>query len=76
MQEADLYIRESECRQRTGLSRTTRWRLERAGRFPERRQLSDNSIGWLLSEVVEWQRNRPTKKVGAQAPSLTEEAAA
>jgi prophage regulatory protein len=76
MQEADLYIRENECRQRTGLSRTTRWRLERAGRFPERRQLSDNSIGWLLSEVIEWQRNRPTRKVGAQAPSLAEGAAA
>jgi prophage regulatory protein len=76
MQEADLYIRENECRQRTGLSRTTRWRLERAGRFPERRQLGDNSIGWLLSEVIEWQRSRPARKVGAQTPLLAEGAAA
>jgi prophage regulatory protein len=68
MQEADLYIRENECRQCTGLSRTTRWRLERAGRFPRRRQLSDNTIGWLLSEVIEWQKNRPARKVGAHAP--------
>jgi prophage regulatory protein len=74
--EPDVYIRENECRQRSGLSRTTRWRLERAGRFPKRRQLSDNSIGWLLSEVIEWQKNRPTRKVGAHAPPLGAEAAA
>jgi prophage regulatory protein len=76
MQEADLYIRENECRQRTGLSRTTRWRLERVGRFPERRQLSDNSIGWLLSEIIEWQKNRPARKVGTHVPFPREEAAA
>jgi prophage regulatory protein len=75
MQEADRYIREDECRERTGLSRTTRWRLERLRRFPRRRQLGDNSIGWLLSEVIDWQRNRPAKTVGSEAPVASEAAA-
>lgn len=55
----DRYIREDECRLLTGLSRTTRWRLERAGKFPQRRQLSDNAVGWLLSEVMAWRAARP-----------------
>jgi prophage regulatory protein len=74
--ETDLYIREGECARLSGLSRTTRWRLERIGRFPERRQLGDNSIGWLLSEILEWQKNRPARKAGTHAPFPREEAAA
>jgi prophage regulatory protein len=61
----DRYIREAECHRISGLSRVTRWRLERAGKFPERRQLSDNAIGWLLSEVMAWRdaRNVGMRKV-------------
>lgn len=55
----DRYIREEECFRLSGLSRTTRWRLERKGQFPKRRQLSDNAIGWLLSEVLAWRGSRP-----------------
>ena len=50
----DRFIREAECRNRTGLSRTTRWRLERRGQFPKRRKLSENTVGWLESEVNAW----------------------
>jgi len=38
----------------TGLSRTTLWRLERAGQFPPRRQISANAVGWIRSEVEDW----------------------
>ena len=48
------FIREDECARITGLSRTTRWRLERAGQFPSRRQISDNAVAWRLSEVLAW----------------------
>ncbi len=48
------YWREPQVRKATQLSRTTRWRLERQGKFPVRRQLSTNSVGWLRSEVEEW----------------------
>lgn len=54
----DRFIREPEVRRTTGLSRTTRWRLERAGRFPSRRRISLNAVAWLESEVQEWLRTR------------------
>jgi prophage regulatory protein len=47
-------IREREILERTGLSRTQRWRLEREGRFPTRVQLSDRAFGWIESEVEAW----------------------
>ena len=50
----DRFIREPECREITGLSRSTRWRLERNGRFPQRRQISAGATGWLASELAAW----------------------
>lgn len=44
--------------ERTGLSRTTLWRLERRGAFPRHRQLSANVVGWLEEEVTAWIRTR------------------
>lgn len=52
-------IRESECRQLTGLCRTTRYQMERVGKFPQRRQLGGRSFGWLLSEVNVWLEDQP-----------------
>ena len=54
----DRFIREDEARKITGLSRTTRWRLERAGHFPKRRVISPNARGWLDGELMEWVRSR------------------
>lgn len=51
-------IREAECRQLTGLCRTTRYLMEKDGQFPSRRKLGGRSVGWLLSEVSEWQQSR------------------
>jgi prophage regulatory protein len=51
---ADRIVREPECRQRSGLSRSTRWRLERTGLFPRRRHLSPGCSGWLDSELAAW----------------------
>jgi prophage regulatory protein len=34
-------------------------RLEREGRFPQRRQVGSNRVAWLASEVEEWLRARP-----------------
>jgi len=52
--EGERFIRERECLLLTGLSRTTRWRLERTGDFPKRLQLSSNCVGWQLSAVEDW----------------------
>ena len=56
--EPDRFVREEERRRLTGLSRTTWWRMEREGQVPKRRALSANSVGWLLSEIIEWQAHR------------------
>ncbi|HAT1514632.1 TPA: AlpA family phage regulatory protein [Morganella morganii] len=38
----------------TGLSRSTIWKLENNGDFPERITLSKRSIRWIESEVMHW----------------------
>ncbi len=50
----DRIILEKEARSITGLSKSTRLRLEKAGKFPRRRKLSKNRIGWKASEVQKW----------------------
>ena len=50
----DYFLREPEVQRITGLSRTTRWRLQREDKFPHRRQISPNSVGWLASEINAW----------------------
>jgi prophage regulatory protein len=55
---ADRIVREFECRQITGLSRSTRWRLEREGLFPRRRRISPGCSGWLCSEIIAWVAER------------------
>jgi prophage regulatory protein len=52
------FIRFPAIRDRTGLSRSTIWRLERKGAFPKHRQLASNAVGWLESEVDLWVRSR------------------
>ena len=55
---AEAVLREPECRRITGLSRSTRWRLARAGLFPQKRQLSPHCSGWLYSEIAAWLASR------------------
>jgi predicted DNA-binding transcriptional regulator AlpA len=50
----ETIVREPECKEITGLSRATRWRLERDGLFPKRRQLSPGCSGWFRSELAAW----------------------
>ncbi|MBT5458761.1 MAG: AlpA family phage regulatory protein [Rhodospirillaceae bacterium] len=54
----DRFMREPEVKSLTGLSRTTRWRMERNDDFPRRRRLSRNAVGWLASEVQAWMQDR------------------
>ena len=68
----DRFVREPECLKMTGLSRITRWRLERKGTFPKRRQISPNCIAWLESELHEWVETR--KRGPAPAPKFSSDA--
>lgn len=47
-------LRFSVVRERTGLSRSTIWGLERWRAFPKHRRTSANAVVWLESEIVEW----------------------
>jgi prophage regulatory protein len=51
-------LREPACEKKSGLSSTTRWRLERKGEFPARVRLSANAIGWYEDEIDEWIASR------------------
>ena len=62
---SDRFLRCDEVLARTGLSRTTVWRLERSGGFPARRRLSPNTVGWLESEVEEWIASRDVSGGGS-----------
>jgi prophage regulatory protein len=50
-------LRFVEVRQRTGLSRSTIWRMERSGVFPRRVKVSVNVVAWREDEVTEWIAN-------------------
>ena len=39
---------------RVPLSRTTLWRMEREGLFPQRIRLSENRVGWLEKDIELW----------------------
>ena len=42
-----------------GVSRTTIWRLERAGQFPRRLQVSTKAVRWNQAEIFDWIESRP-----------------
>ncbi|WP_347710801.1 AlpA family phage regulatory protein [Geotalea sp. SG265] len=54
----ESFVRPKDLKALTGLSRTTVWRLEKKGEFPQRRQLSEGAVGYLLSEVRAWMSSR------------------
>ncbi len=52
-------IRKPVVQQRTGLSDTTIWRLEKAGEFPARIQITEaGAVGWYEDEVDRWVHER------------------
>lgn len=55
-QPAQRLLRFPDIRSRTGLSRSTIWRLERQGGFPRHRRISANAVAWPEDEVLEWIR--------------------
>ena len=65
-------LRNREVTARTGLSRTTLWRLERDGDFPPRRQLSPNAVGWPESEVRAWIEGRQMVRHGGDEGTVAE----
>jgi len=48
-----------EVEARVGFNRWQIARMEKAGRFPRRRQVSPNRVAWLSDEVEAWLENLP-----------------
>lgn len=59
------YLREPQVFDITKLSKTTRWRLEKEGKFPKRRQISPNCVAWVESELNDWLESRACVDGGA-----------
>lgn len=57
MDAAQYYLRKTLL-QKIPLSDVTIWRLEKAGQFPKRRQISPGRVAWLASEVDAWVESR------------------
>ncbi|MDD4273389.1 MAG: AlpA family phage regulatory protein [Desulfobacter postgatei] len=47
-------LRRREVLKIVGVSTTTLWRMEKAGRFPKRVSLGPNCSGWISEEIDNW----------------------
>jgi predicted DNA-binding transcriptional regulator AlpA len=54
----DRVVRRKQLLELIGVSTVTQWRMEKAGLFPARFRLGKGLVGWHLTEVEEWLRNR------------------
>lgn len=52
------YLRWKEVERSAGISRTTAWRLQRAGEFPRPYVISKGRVGYLEAEVDAWRTSR------------------
>lgn len=60
-------IRKPELFSKIGLSDATIYRMEKAGRFPQRIQLGGNSVGWFEDEVNQWLAKKASDRTGSRA---------
>ena len=54
METTDRIVRTKELVHLTGRSRTSIWRDEQEGSFPQRVRIGRNAVGWRLSQVMTW----------------------
>lgn len=55
-------VRLRAVRDRTGLSRSTLYKLEAAGQFPQRIGLGQRAVGWYEDEVTAWVESRQRRQ--------------
>ena len=51
-------MRERAVCEAVGLSRSTVYRMERRGKFPNRVRLGEQSVGWYQDEIQRWLDSR------------------
>lgn len=62
----DRILRKSEVLARTGLSRTSMYRLAQEGKFPRPLKLGARASGWLESEVSAWMFQKAAERDAGQ----------
>ncbi len=50
----------------TGLPRATIYEMAGKGQFPKQVRLSPRAVGWLESEIMDWQHARIAERDGGQ----------
>lgn len=58
-------------RDMAGISRSTAWRMQQTGTFPEPVQVSPGRVGWWESELTAWKSTRSAHGVKALRPAAT-----
>jgi prophage regulatory protein len=66
-QRSRYIVRPAEADRICGLSKSTRYRLEAAGKFPKRVILSERSSGYYSDEIEAWLASRPRAGATSQA---------
>ena len=61
--------REAQVARYTGLGRSSRWKLEKEGKFPKKIKLSVRATGHWAHEVIAWAQARPQALENAADPS-------
>lgn len=54
-------LRVKEVEQELGISRTTIWRLVKAGAFPPPLRITSKAIAWRQSDILAWQEQLAEK---------------
>lgn len=68
MMDIEQIVREAECKKLTGLCRTTRYLMEKEGKFPARVKITARAVGWKLSDIQAWIKE--TKCAAGELASL------
>ncbi|MGQ0798799.1 MAG: helix-turn-helix transcriptional regulator [Pseudomarimonas sp.] len=64
--ESAQLLRLPEVKQRTGLSRSSIYAAEAAGKFPVRVQLGQRAVAWVSDEIAAWIKER----IGARSKPM------
>ena len=59
MTHQDRLLRREEVETRCGITRTTVYRLMRAGQFPEPLRIGPRAVRWPANEIEAWLADRP-----------------
>ena len=60
------FLRIADVCRVTGLPRATIYEMVSRGKFPAQVRLSPRAVGWIESEILEWQQARIEERDGAK----------